>query len=83
VFAPGLLFHVIMRGNQRRNTFLGGDDYKAHIDQLEKYRIQFRVKIYAYCLALNHLHQLLDTSGTAPLVRKGVEAAALLVRNHG
>jgi putative transposase len=49
VFAPGLLYHVIVRGNQRRKTFRGDDDYKAYLDRLEHY-----VRIYAYCLMPNH-----------------------------
>lgn len=68
VFAPGLLYHVIVRGNQRRKTFLGGDDYKAYLERMEKYRTQFRVRIYAYCLMPNHVHLLLET-GTAPLAK--------------
>ena len=34
VFAPGLLYHVIVRGNQRRKTFLTDMDYKAYLDRL-------------------------------------------------
>ena len=34
VFAPGLLYHVIVRGNQRRKTFLCDEDYKAYLDRL-------------------------------------------------
>ena len=38
------LYRVIVRGNQRRKTFLGGDDYKTYLERLEKYRTQFRVR---------------------------------------
>ena len=55
VFAPGLLYHVIVRGNQRRKTFRFDDDYKAYLDRLEKYRAKCRVRIYAYCLMPNHV----------------------------
>lgn len=68
VFAPGLLYHVIVRGNQRRKTFRRDDDYKAYLDRLEKYRARFRVRIYAYCLMPNHVHLLLET-GTTPLAK--------------
>ena len=54
VFAPGLLYHVIVRGNQRRKTFRFDDDYKAYLDRLEKYRAKCRVRIYAYVLMSNH-----------------------------
>ena len=66
VFAPGLLYHVIVRGNQRRKTFRCDDDYKAYLDRLEHYRAKFHLRIYAYCLMPNHVHLLLE-SGTAPL----------------
>jgi putative transposase len=66
VFAPGLLYHVIVRGNQRRKTFLSDDDYRAYLERLEHYRTKFRVRIYAYCLMPNHVHLLLEI-GFAPL----------------
>jgi REP-associated tyrosine transposase len=66
VFAPGLLYHVIVRGNQQRKTFRGDDDYKAYLDRLEHYRAKFHLRIYAYCLMPNHVHLLLE-SGSEPL----------------
>jgi len=68
VFAPGLLYHVIVRGNQRRKTFRRDEDYQGYLDRLEKYRARFRVRIYAYCLMPNHVHLLLET-GTTPLAK--------------
>lgn len=68
VFAPGLLYHVIVRGNQRRLTFRNDEDYKAYLERLEKYRAQCRVRIYAYCLMPNHAHLLVET-GATPLAK--------------
>jgi REP element-mobilizing transposase RayT len=68
VFAPGLLYHIIVRGNQRQQTFRSDDDYKAYLDRLEKYRAKFRIKVYAYCLMPNHVHLLLE-SGSTPLAK--------------
>jgi len=68
VFAPGLLYHVIVRGNQRRKTFRFDDDYKAYLDRLEKYRVKCHVRIYAYCLMPNHVHLLVET-GSTPLAK--------------
>jgi REP element-mobilizing transposase RayT len=31
VLAPGLLYHVIARGNQRQRTFLTDLDYRAYL----------------------------------------------------
>jgi putative transposase len=66
LFAAGLLYHVIVRGNQRQKTFASDDDFKAYLDRLDRYRAKFNVRIYAYCLMLNHVHLLLET-GPAPL----------------
>ena len=68
VFAFGLLYHVIVRGNQRRKTFRSDDDYKVYLDRLEKYRAKFQVRIHAYCLMPNHVHLLLET-GSTPLAK--------------
>ena len=68
LFAPGLLYHVIVRGNQRRKTFRCDEDYKDYLDRLEKYRAKFHVRIYAYCLMPNHVHLLVET-GSTPLAK--------------
>ena len=65
VFAPGLLYHVIVRGNHRQKTFRFAEDYKAYLDRLERYRSKFGIRIYAYCLMPNHVHLLLETGSTA------------------
>ncbi len=66
LFASGLLYHVIVRGNQRQKTFRSGEDYQAYLERMESYRNKHRVRIFAYCLMPNHVHLLLET-GSAPL----------------
>ncbi len=41
VFAPGLLYHVIARGNQRQKTFLNHADYQAYLERLSRYRKRY------------------------------------------
>jgi putative transposase len=62
VFAPGLLYHVIARGNHRQTTFLSDADYEAYLLRLAKYRKRYDVRLFAYCLMPNHVHLLLETS---------------------
>jgi putative transposase len=62
LFAPGLLYHVIARGNQRQLTFLTDRDYHAYLVRLAAYHTRYSVKLYAYCLMPNHVHLLLQTS---------------------
>lgn len=62
LFAPGLLYHVIARGNQRQRTFLTDLDYRAYLVRLAAYRKRYGVSLYAYCLMPNHVHLLVQTS---------------------
>jgi hypothetical protein len=41
VFAPGVLYHVIVQGNQREKTFTSDGDYQVYLERLAKYRRQF------------------------------------------
>jgi len=49
LFAPGILYHVIVRGNYRQKTFLNRRDYDAYLERLARYRKRFGVTVYAYC----------------------------------
>lgn len=62
LLAPGLLYHVIARGNHKQPTFLTDLDYEAYLVRLAAYRKRYGVQIYAYCLMPNHVHLLLQTS---------------------
>jgi REP element-mobilizing transposase RayT len=62
LFAPGLLYHVIVRGNQRQNTFLADEDYQAYLRRLGRYRDKYSYSVHAYCLMPNHVHLLIETS---------------------
>ena len=62
VFAPGGLYHVIVRGNQRQKTFTGESDYQAYLERLARYRRQYGYTIHAYCLMPNHVHLLVESS---------------------
>lgn len=66
LFALGLLYHVIVRGNQRQKTFLRDQDYGAYLERLERYQRNANVTVYAYCLMPNRVHLLVETS-TEPL----------------
>lgn len=62
LFAPGLLYHVIVRGNQKRKTFLDHQDYQVYLQRLAKYRKKYDYALYAYCLMPNHVHLLVESS---------------------
>ena len=62
LFAPGLLYHVIVRGNQRQKTFASESDYQAYLERLARYRRQYVYTVYAFCLMPNHVHLLVQSS---------------------
>lgn len=55
----GLIYHVINRGNDRREIFHKPQDYEAFINIVKKAKTKFPVKILAYCLMPNHFHMVL------------------------
>ena len=61
LFAPGILYHVIVRGNQRQKTFAKDGDYQVYLEKLAQYRQRYGVTIYAYCLMPNHVHLLVES----------------------
>ena len=66
VFAPQVLYHVIVRGNHRQATFRTPADYQAYLARLGRYLQQCQVRLWAYCLMPNHVHLLVET-GNQPL----------------
>jgi REP element-mobilizing transposase RayT len=62
VFGPGLLYHVIARGNHRETVFLGRPDYETYLRRLAVYRARYTVTLHAYCLMPNHVHLVLGTA---------------------
>ena len=56
--APGLHYHVVNRGNDRRVIFLQNCDYVAFIELLAAGVRRFEVQIFGYCLMPNHFHLL-------------------------
>lgn len=62
LFAPGLLYHVFVRGNHRQKTLLTAQDYQAYLERLARYCKRYDVVLYTYCLMPNHVHLLLETA---------------------
>ena len=58
----GALYHILSRGNERRNIFFGDSDYKVFLGVLEEMSERFEVDIFAYVLMSNHYHLLIRTN---------------------
>jgi putative transposase len=64
----GGLYHVIVRGNERRNVFRDDTDRSRYLARLAFYREKFSFRLLAYCLMDNHVHLAIET-GQIPLSR--------------
>ena len=68
VHIPGVLCHVMSRGNARQEIFLDTEDYNRFLARLAVTTTRFGVLCRAYCLMVNHFHLLLEPT-TFPLSR--------------
>lgn len=66
IHAPGILYHIISRGNQRQDVFLNEQDFRAYLHRIEETHALFPFRLYAYALMPNHIHLLLEV-GEAPI----------------
>jgi REP element-mobilizing transposase RayT len=61
----GGLYHVITRGNNRRQIFNSPADYEKFLFLLAVQKIKLPFFLYAYCLMTNHVHLLLERQASA------------------
>jgi len=54
-------FHILSRGNDKKNIFRFEEDYFIFLSIALKYLAKYHIYIYHYCLMPNHLHFLLQT----------------------
>lgn len=57
-------YHIIERGNGRKEIFLEDKDRFRFLDTLQKTKKKYNYKIYAYCLMGNHVHLIADSNGS-------------------
>jgi putative transposase len=58
---PDTFYHVLARGNEKRNIFYDEQDYLKFLDTLAKMVERFKLEVHAYVLMQNHYHLLLHT----------------------
>jgi putative transposase len=56
----GGLYHVITRGNNRRQIFRTPDDYEKFLSLVAVQKVRLPFFLYAYCLMTNHVHLLIE-----------------------
>ena len=54
----GAIYHVMARGNERREIFRDDHDRSRFLETLAEMVEQFGLRVHAYCLMPNHYHLL-------------------------
>jgi putative transposase len=60
-------YHILTRGNNRRNVFQNPDDYSQLREIIKTYIEKFPVSIFHYCLMPNHIHLLIQSGKSSDL----------------
>ncbi|MCD5414590.1 MAG: transposase [Clostridiales bacterium] len=58
------IYHVICRGNERKNIFNDGNYKNKFIEILTRNKERYNFIVYAYCIMDNHVHILLNENGS-------------------
>jgi putative transposase len=72
---PNHVFHILTRGNDRRDVFKDEADHQKYIEILNGYKERYQFKLYHYVLMKNHVHLVLETiekGGSLAEVMKGI-----------
>lgn len=56
------MYHVINRGNYRRDLFVSPGEAKAFLETVREAKERMRWRVHAYALMSNHYHLALETS---------------------
>ncbi len=58
---PGAVYHVMARGNERKEIFRDDHDRSRFLDTLAEATQQYGLRLHAYCIMPNHYHLVLGT----------------------
>jgi REP element-mobilizing transposase RayT len=58
---PGAFYHIIQRGNERRDIFISEQDRVKFYGYLSILHTRYNVDIHTYCLMRNHYHLIIET----------------------
>ena len=57
----GAVYHVTVRGNERRALFLSTEDHERFMQKLAESVRMYDVRLYLFCQMTNHAHMVLET----------------------
>ncbi|MEA1962554.1 MAG: transposase [Bacillota bacterium] len=76
-------YHIVQRGNERKNIFWCDEDKGRFLEKLAKAREKYNFLIYAYCLMDNHLHLLIyDNGNDISQIMKSINVSYVMYFNR-
>lgn len=60
IYVEKALYYVTSRGDYSQEIFKDREDYKMFLELLKKYKGQYGLKLFAFCLLPNHFHLLME-----------------------
>src|SRR5258708_1356470 len=81
---PGLIYHVIKRGNNKEIIFAEEEDYQHYLNTLQRYKKKYGFKLFSYCLMTNHVHLLIKVGqeGTISHIMQSITVAHTRYYNY-
>lgn len=77
------VYHVIQRGNERKNIFQDDDDKIRFLETLSRMKKKYNFKVYGYCLMDNHVHIIIDVNNKdISAVMKSINVSYVSYFNH-
>jgi len=76
-------YHIILRGNERKNIFLDSEDKERFLETLQRMKDKYNFLIYAYCLMDNHVHLIIyDNGNDISLIMKSINVSYAIYFNR-
>ena len=52
--------HIVQRGHNRNAVFAVPSDFRYYLNTLREWKVHLGVKVYGYCLMVNHVHLIVN-----------------------
>ncbi|MFH1397978.1 MAG: transposase [Candidatus Omnitrophota bacterium] len=76
IYFNNAVYHICIRGNNRQRVIGADDDKIIFLMTLNKFRLRFKFKLYAFVLMDNHIHLVIGT-GSNITISKIMQAITL------
>lgn len=77
------IYHIIQRGNEKKNIFSLDDDKSKFLDILQKMKEKYNFLIYGYCIMDNYVHLIInDNDNDISKLMKSINISYAFYYNH-